>query len=77
MGGKRERRSKKVLRRVCVLEGDDSGGPVDRGGLPAQLSVRMFSRSWGLRMAGPFPPAAAMSCCTAASQENVSRAVGT
>lgn len=43
----------------------------------AQFRVRMVSRSSGLRSVGLFPPAAAMSACTAASQAKVSRAAGT
>lgn len=43
----------------------------------AQLSVWIFSSSSGLRSAGLFPPPAAMSACTAASQENIRRTAGT
>lgn len=42
-----------------------------------QPRVRIFFSSSGLRSAGPFPTAAEMSACTAASQENVSRTAGT
>lgn len=59
----------------------EKGGTVAEGSLETardpQLRVRMVSSSSGLRRVGLFPPAAAISACTAASQAKVSRAAGT
>lgn len=44
--------------------------------LNVQLRVLMFSKSAALSKTAVFPPAAAMSACTAASHEKVSRAAG-
>lgn len=58
-----------------VVPGREVAGRVQ--GQSAQFRVRIFSSSSGLRSVGLFPPAAAISACTAASQANESRAAGT
>lgn len=64
---------------ISVSEGGTvaGGGGESRVRVSAQLRDRMVSSSSGLRREGLFPPAAAISACTAASQANVSRAAGT
>lgn len=57
--------------------GRECAGSRPGGRAAAQLRVRMVFSNSGLRRAGLFPPAAAMSACTAASQENDRRAAGT
>lgn len=63
---------------ISVSEGGTvAGGGGSRVRVSAQLRDRMVSSSSGLRREGLFPPAAAISACTAASHANVSRAAGT
>lgn len=67
-------RGVQTLAEVSRGGGGEASG---ESGCSAQLRVRMFSSSSGLRRVGLFPPAAAISACTAASQAKVSRAAGT